>query len=398
MARTQLPTTLIADETIVRADLNVSTSGSAVIRKLVQGTGITISSTGADPGTGDVTVSINTSSVVTSFNSRTGAVTLSSADVTGALGFTPISGESDTLATVTTRGAVTTNSITIGGLTVAGGDILLDNDRPIRWKDSTGTSRRAMLITAANDFQFGPVDTGWAGNTYIKAGTSMQFLVNGASGSSIAAMTINTLGRVTLGGTTNGGYTLDVQGTLRTTGAITASGGINAGITGYGISSIPANTAFINDTTRLNQTPAAWIWHDLLAFNRLNGSYETYNGTSWSAGTLNTELFAQKQNQSISIIDNVSVVGARWTFNSVNASWSLGEWLVLGITWVASPATVSITLESWDGTAWVTRHTSSTSVVATNYFAYVSPYNGEYPLRLTVLRTGGGSSFSLSNI
>lgn len=119
MARTQLPTTLIADETIVRADLNVSTAGSAVIRKLIQGTGITISSTGADSGTGDVTVSINSSSVVTSFNTRTGAVTLNSSDVTTALGFTPISSytETDTLATVTGRGAITTNAITVGNLT-----------------------------------------------------------------------------------------------------------------------------------------------------------------------------------------------------------------------------------------------------------------------------------------
>jgi len=120
MPRTVLPSTLISDETIVRADLNVSSSGSAVIRKIIQGTGVSISSTGADPGTGDVTVSINTSSVVTSFNNRTGAVTLNNIDVTTALGFTPISGESDTLNTVTGRGDTTSNSITVGGITATG--------------------------------------------------------------------------------------------------------------------------------------------------------------------------------------------------------------------------------------------------------------------------------------
>lgn len=89
----------------------------------------------------------------------------------------------------------------IGDSYISTGDFLLDNNRPIRWKDSGGTSRRAMLITAANDFQFGPVDTGWAGNTYIKAGTSMQFLVNGASGTFASAVTINTLANVGIGTT-----------------------------------------------------------------------------------------------------------------------------------------------------------------------------------------------------
>jgi hypothetical protein len=61
---------------------------------------------------------------VTSFNTRTGAITLTSGDVTGALGYTPynssnpagyITGytETDTLASVTARGATTTSAITI---------------------------------------------------------------------------------------------------------------------------------------------------------------------------------------------------------------------------------------------------------------------------------------------
>ena len=50
---------------------------------------------------------------VTSFNTRTGAITLSSTDVTTALGFTPISSytETDTLASVTGRGATTSTAI-----------------------------------------------------------------------------------------------------------------------------------------------------------------------------------------------------------------------------------------------------------------------------------------------
>lgn len=47
----------IGDGTIQRVDLDVSTVGQSVVRKIIQGTGITLSSTGADSGTGDVTVS-----------------------------------------------------------------------------------------------------------------------------------------------------------------------------------------------------------------------------------------------------------------------------------------------------------------------------------------------------
>ena len=47
----------ILNGTVARADLNVSTTGSAVVARILQGTGITLSSTGADTGTGDVTIS-----------------------------------------------------------------------------------------------------------------------------------------------------------------------------------------------------------------------------------------------------------------------------------------------------------------------------------------------------
>ncbi len=60
-------------------------------------------------------VASTSTSAVSSFNGRTGAITLLSSDVTGALGYTPLSAEVDTLNSVTTRGNVTTNTIDIGG-------------------------------------------------------------------------------------------------------------------------------------------------------------------------------------------------------------------------------------------------------------------------------------------
>jgi hypothetical protein len=56
MAKTQVRSLQIENEGVRREDLNVSTSGQAVVRKIVQGSGVTISSTGVDSGTGDVTV------------------------------------------------------------------------------------------------------------------------------------------------------------------------------------------------------------------------------------------------------------------------------------------------------------------------------------------------------
>ena len=46
----------ILDGDVLRDDLNITTSGSAVIRRIIAGTNITISSTGVDTGTGDVTI------------------------------------------------------------------------------------------------------------------------------------------------------------------------------------------------------------------------------------------------------------------------------------------------------------------------------------------------------
>jgi hypothetical protein len=56
MASTVIRGAQIKDSTVQRHDLDTSTVGQAVVTKVVQGSGITLSSTGADSGTGDVTV------------------------------------------------------------------------------------------------------------------------------------------------------------------------------------------------------------------------------------------------------------------------------------------------------------------------------------------------------
>lgn len=56
MPPTVIRGTQVLDGSIQRADLDISTVGKSVVAKLVQGSGITLSSTGADSGTGDVTI------------------------------------------------------------------------------------------------------------------------------------------------------------------------------------------------------------------------------------------------------------------------------------------------------------------------------------------------------
>jgi hypothetical protein len=49
----------IKDNTIQRKDIDVTTVGQSVITKIIQGSGVTIQSTGADAGTGDVTINFS---------------------------------------------------------------------------------------------------------------------------------------------------------------------------------------------------------------------------------------------------------------------------------------------------------------------------------------------------
>ena len=123
MARTQISGSLIEDSSVGRPDINTTVSGQALITKLLVGSGLNSSSTGIDPGTGDVTISLNTSNLVTSFNSRVGAITLTGTDITNALGFTPISGETF-LGTVT---SITAGTGLTGGTITSSGTIGLAN-------------------------------------------------------------------------------------------------------------------------------------------------------------------------------------------------------------------------------------------------------------------------------
>jgi microcystin-dependent protein len=60
MPPTVIRGTQLHDSTVQRVDLDTVTVGQAVVAKIVQGTNVTLSSTGADSGTGDVTINVPT--------------------------------------------------------------------------------------------------------------------------------------------------------------------------------------------------------------------------------------------------------------------------------------------------------------------------------------------------
>ena len=119
---------------------------------------------------------------------------------------------------------------------------------------------------------------------------------------------------------------------------------------------IPANT------NQVIQSPiAGFLWHDLFPFNKTaTPTFQTsIDGTTWSTGTLDSNLFAQKEDQAITVISSPSIA-ARWTWNSGNFSWSYGKWLVLGITYSTPTQNITVTFESSaDGVTWTPRHTST---------------------------------------
>jgi hypothetical protein len=71
MAQTQVRGTQVLDGSVQRSDLDVATAGQAVIRKVIAGSNVTITSTGADAGTGDVTINATAANTFPAVTSET---------------------------------------------------------------------------------------------------------------------------------------------------------------------------------------------------------------------------------------------------------------------------------------------------------------------------------------
>lgn len=236
-------TTDILGGSVIRYALNTTTPNQAVIRKIIAGNGISISSTGVDPGTGDVTISIDTSGTGGSGGSGGGgtptavgtvtAVNMTAPEgmfITGApittagtislrlssgyvvplyvdvqqgktaygwgnhasVGY--LTAESDTLATVTARGNITTGNIAVNGKLTIGAN-------------NVGLGQRIEAYPGPGNFDFINSSGG---------GFSFNWIQNGGT-----AMSITTANNLLVGAASDTGvYRVDVSGKIRTTGAI----------------------------------------------------------------------------------------------------------------------------------------------------------------------------------
>lgn len=94
---------------ITRGDLNTTLTGSAVIAKIISGTSISITSTGVDAGTGDVTINVGT---ILAANGGTGVANPTGASLT-------LSGNSLTLTTTGATNVTLPTSGTLAALNTA---------------------------------------------------------------------------------------------------------------------------------------------------------------------------------------------------------------------------------------------------------------------------------------
>lgn len=218
--------------------------------------------------------------------------------------------------------------------------------------------------------------------------TAGQVGIGGPAANSVLTVGTNTTaasGGITFGTDTN--LYRSAANTLRTDDSLVVPGLGSVSVatvtnTSYNMSSTAAGSY-------LAYSPVPkYLWHDLLAFNRWWGtpSFETYNG-SWSAGTLDSNLFSQKESYSTTVVNGTSVTGARWTWNSGNAAYAYPNWWALGFSYNgATASSKNILIESSaDGSTWTTRHTSTGNTAnAVPVWLYMTDNASDTYIRLTI--------------
>jgi hypothetical protein len=196
---------------------------------------------------------------------------------------------------------------------------------------------------------------------------------------------------------------IDNSGTVTINGSLNVTGSINGtSLSSFKQTGSLTNAVIISDPTQVAQSPIPkYLWHDMIAFGRFSPVFQTStDGVSYSASTLNNELFAQKENQSIQVANGTSVVSARWIWTGV--AWigpnAHGLWLVIGHTYQVSSASKTVVFEtSSDNVNWTVRHTSSNSFNIESPWSHVTNFGGDNYARLTIT-TSNSQSINLSCI
>ena len=204
MSRTEIKSIQIKDQEVKRSDLNDTVSGQAVVKRLVAGTGITLSSTGIDTGTGDVTISSSVEGGITSLNSLT-ASTQTFATGTSGTDFNISSSTSTHTfnipdASSSNRGLITTGTQTIAGTKTFSSTISGSID---------GNSATSTKLATARDISV-TGDATWSVSFdgSANASGSLTLANSGATAGTYRSVTVDAKGRVTSGTnpTTFSGY------------------------------------------------------------------------------------------------------------------------------------------------------------------------------------------------
>lgn len=269
------------------------------------------------------------------------------------------------------------------------------------WNGSTATQIARLIGTGTNQGQLQlPIQGANAGiliggdtNLYRSSAnvlaTDDAFTITNAGGATTLQLTSTASNTgITLGGDTN--LYRSAANTLRTDDSFIVPGLSSISISGL------TNTSYNMSNSGAGSYPAyspvpKYLWHDLLAFNRWWGAptFETYNGT-WNSGTVDNNLFSQKEAYSTTVVNGTTNTAARWTWNSGNAAYAYPSWWALGFSYNgATASSKNILIESSaDGVTWNTRHTSTGNTAnAVPVWAYMSDNAAETYIRLTITVT-----------
>ena len=150
MPRTLITGSQVNDETVQRVDLNSTTAGQAVIKKIIGGAGISLVSTGVDAGTGDVTVSIVDSPALT--GTPTAPTAASGTNTTQIATTAHVLAERTNIATLTnktlTSPAITTpTGIVKGDVGLGSVDNTTDATKPVSTAQQTALNLKASSTT-----------------------------------------------------------------------------------------------------------------------------------------------------------------------------------------------------------------------------------------------------------
>jgi hypothetical protein len=403
---------------------NGTTVGTRRAINFIPGTGVTLS-VADDSANERVDVTINSAGAaagVSSFNTRTGAVTLTSTDVTDALAYTPVNRAGDTLTGKITLPTVTTSAaplnLGVGATNTAPttpvtGDVWVNTTNGLQVRIGANTRTAALLqvgqtfsgnnsFTGNNTFT-GLVDVSGAGGSFIARDNSFtiisgskqaQFDVNGISNSTTRTYTLpDANGTVSL---TNFAQTFSAAqtfsnavtmstatgalafGTSQTTGTWTAGAAAGTGTMTLGQSTVSQTTNIQAGATASGSTKTLNIGTGGLAGSTTNiaiGSAAgttavTANGTWTYANTISGSISGNAGTVTNGVYTNGSYADPAWIT-------SLSYSKITGTPTIALSALSDVTITSpaagqyltYNGTGWVNSAAGSASRVVSEFTA-----------------------------